>query len=110
MGTVRAAHTKSLPPNAFFATRLAYIVSHGTNACAPCHAIQYKLDEWQKTHPEVETLYVPLEQFPALAAEEGIFAAPTLLFFVEGKLTLRESGYFSLSLFLERAERYVNLL
>ena len=92
------------------ATLPCLLLQFGTNACAPCHAIQYKLDEWQKTHPEVETLYVPLEQFPALAAEEGIFAAPTLLFLVEGKLTLRESGYFSLSFFLERAERYISLL
>lgn len=86
-----------------------FLVQFGTDTCAPCHAIQYKLDAWLKEHTSVKSLYIPLEQFPALAAEESIFSAPTLLFFVEGKLTLRESGYFSLNEFLEKAERYLQM-
>lgn len=85
------------------------LVQFGTDACAPCHAIQHKLGAWLETQPTVQSFYIPLEQFSALAAEEGIFSSPTLLFFAEGKLTLRESGYFSLNEFLEKAERYLQM-
>lgn len=87
-----------------------FLVQFGTERCAPCHAIQNKLDIWLKDHSTVQSVYIPLEQFPALAAEECIFSAPTLLFFVEGKLALRESGYFSLEEFLEKAQRYIEMI
>ena len=38
------------------------------------------------------------------------FSAPTVLVFVEGQLTIRESGYFSLDGILKRIERYIDLL
>lgn len=86
------------------------ILQFGTAACAPCTAIKDRLDRWSKDHNMVETRYISLEDFPELAATFGIFSAPTVLVFVEGQLTIRESGYFSLDGILKRTERYINLL
>lgn len=39
----------------------------------------------------------------------GIFSAPTVIAYIDGRLVARESGYFSLDTVLERVERYLDL-
>ncbi len=82
----------------------------GTETCMPCGAIKQRIDEWNKEYPQVQSRYVPLDEFPELGAEYGIFSAPTILVFVQGKVTIRESGCFSLDEILQRTERYIQLL
>ena len=86
------------------------IVQFGAASCAPCTALEQKLAHWCRTHPAVDFLYVPLETCPAAAAQEGIFTTPAILVFVQGRMTLRESGYFSLEAILSRIERDLSLL
>ncbi len=86
------------------------ILQFGTESCAPCSAIKQRIDAWCRDYPEVQARYVPLEDFPELGAEYGIFSVPTILVFVQGKVTIRESGYFSLDEILQRTERYIQLL
>ena len=86
------------------------IVQFGSAACQPCTALRQRISLWQEAHNNVEALYVSLETYPHLAAQNGIFTAPTVLVYVDGQLTLRESGYFSLELLLRQVERYLSLL
>lgn len=86
------------------------LVQYGRESCMPCHGIKRKLGEWVREQPEACGIYVPLDQFPDLAAEAGIFTVPAVLLYVDGRLTKRESGYFSVDEILRAAERYLELL
>jgi len=86
------------------------ILQFGMESCAPCAAITKRIDEWNTAHKEVKTWYIPLDVFPGISAEYGIFSVPTVLVYVQGKLTIRESGYFSLDSILSRTERYMEFI
>ncbi len=86
------------------------IIQFGSASCLPCTALRQRISLWQEVHSDVEALYVPLEKYPQLAAQNGIFTVPSVLVYVNGHLTLRESGYFSLELLLRQVERYFSLM
>ena len=52
----------------------------------------------------------PFDGERKLAAELGVFTVPTVFFYVDGKLTIRESGYFSMEQIFNRIERYRELV
>ena len=86
------------------------VLQIGTEDCGPCKAIRARLEGWLAEHPGVEGLYLPLEDFPEAAAELGIFTVPAVLVYAEGRLTLRETGCFSLEALFQRLERYLELM
>jgi thioredoxin 1 len=45
-----------------------------------------------------------------LSAQMGVFTVPTVRFYMDGKLAVDESGYFSLDRMLDRMERYLKIL
>lgn len=86
------------------------LVQFGADTCMPCAAIRQKLEQWAACRPQVRCIYVPTEDFPDVAAAEGVFAVPTILVLVQGKRTLRQSGCFSLQDLFCRVQRYLDLL
>ncbi len=86
------------------------IIQFGTSTCAPCVAIKEKIDRWSREYNDVVTRYIDIEMFPEIAANQGIFSAPTIVVFIEGKLTVREAGYFSLEEIFQKVERYMRLM
>lgn len=87
------------------------ILQFGSDTCAPCKALRQRIDLWNEDLDEkIETRYIPIEKFPDISAEHGIFSAPTVLVYVMGKMTIRESGYFSLDEILGKIERYIGLI
>ena len=83
------------------------IVLYGSAGCGPCQAIREKLSRWQEDHPQAGCLYIPLELAQALAAQNGVYAAPALQIFMDGRPMLREAGCFSLSQILSKVEFYI---
>lgn len=87
------------------------ILQFGSDTCAPCKALRQRIDLWNEDlNEKIETRYIPIEEFPYISAEHGIFSAPTVLVYVMGKMTIRESGYFSLDEILGKIERYIRLI
>ena len=86
------------------------VVLYGSAGCGPCMAIREKLDRWQAEHPGVFCLYIPLEQAQALAAQNGIYAAPAVLVYMDGREMLRQAGCFSLMEVLSNVEFYIDNL
>jgi len=86
------------------------ILQFGSESCAPCYAIKDRIDRWNEEHPKVSARYISLEERPEAAAEYSIFSVPAVLVFADGKLTVRESGVFSLDEILKRTERYMELM
>ncbi len=85
------------------------LLQFGSEKCAPCHSISYKLEQWQLQHGNVVIRYIPIEQFPELPAQLGIYSAPTILTYIDGKLFQRESGYFSLEQLLEQFSKKIEI-
>ena len=81
------------------------VVEFGDDVCGSCLAIRQKLEAWLSRHPEATERYLPIREFPALAAQRGILSAPTVNVWIDGQRVDQESGYFSLDLLLERVER-----
>lgn len=86
------------------------ILQFGSESCAPCKALQNRLKTWNQAHPAVCYAYVTVSQLPELCAQMGVFTVPTIFVYVDGKLTIQQSGYFSLDQMLDQIEKYEYLL
>ena len=85
------------------------ILQFGSDTCGPCHAIRQRIDRWNREHSQVQTLYIPIEKYRALAAQWEIYSVPSLIVMIEGKVTVRQSGVFSLDQILDQTERLLKL-
>ena len=86
------------------------ILQFGSESCAPCKALQNRIKTWNQSHPDVCHVYATVSEMPELCAQMGVFAVPTIFVYVEGKLTIQQSGYFSLDQMLDQIEKYEFLL
>lgn len=86
------------------------LLEFGSSLCMPCGSLKEKIENREKDWDDVECVYISFDSEKKLAADFGVFAVPTVLFYVDGKLTIRESGYFSMDSIFERIERYRELL
>lgn len=59
--------------------------------CGVCHALKPKIEElFSDQFPLVEFIHIALDKSPGISGEYGVFSAPTLLVFFEGKEYLRK--------------------
>ena len=86
------------------------LFQYGTSTCAPCYSLKNKLTEWKKQNPDIEVYYIPIEDNIELAAQNGILSTPTIEVYIEGKLFIQRSGYFSLDEILNKVEKYKSIL
>lgn len=86
------------------------IVQFGASSCGPCKAIQNKIKLWNLRCPDIYHVYISVEEMTELCAQMGVFTVPTVFVYVEGRLTLRESGFFSLEQILNKVENYRSML
>ena len=91
-------------------TSQVLLIHFGSGDCGPCASLKHKIDLWNTPDSGVDSIYVPIENFPEVAASRGIFTVPTLLVYTQGKLSIRESGCFSLDGVFSRIERYLSLM
>jgi len=63
-----------------------------TPDCGVCHAMLPKLLEALDQDP-IDVIEIDAARFPAIAGQQRIFVAPTVLVTVEGKEILRESRF-----------------
>lgn len=84
------------------------VTEYGSETCPPCRALKTKIDMWASERSDVNTIYVSIGKFPDLAAQNGVLSAPTVALYWEGRELLKQSGYFSLDLFLEKVERIID--
>jgi len=64
-----------------------------TGNCGVCESVQFKMSELLKSYSRVKGMYMFKEDVPEITAEYGVFSAPTLLLFVEGKEIYRVSRF-----------------
>ncbi len=89
----------------------ALLVYFYNDACAPCQALRPKVTEMVSAgFPKMELVFINTAGHPEIAANYGIFSAPTLLVFFEGKETIRESKYISIPDLQQRIDRYYRMV
>ena len=86
------------------------VIEFGTLRCCACSAVGQKFDIRYRNASKVACYSISLDAQPALAVDFGIYSAPAVLVYMQGKLTLREAGIFSTEAIFSRIDRYLQLL
>lgn len=87
---------------------LIYFFSPG---CAACADLQPKVDMMiHKNFKKIKYHAVDVSDNPSLAAEAGVFSAPSILIFFEGKEYIRESKYISVDQLKNKISRYYDMI
>ena len=86
------------------------IVEFGTGSCSACRGIRDKIEKKIDENSPFEFVYISIDQYPEVAGERGIFSGPTIEVYINGKMTLRKSGYFSLEEVFSDIKRYFEVM
>ncbi len=82
------------------------VVEIGSIRCCACSAIAQKLSAHYKDDPLVACASLSLEAAADTCAALGIYSAPAVLVYVQGKLTIRQAGVMSVEDIARRIARY----
>lgn len=81
------------------------------DSCQPCKILRPAFDALMKTDfSNISVQYINAASYPELAAHCGVFSAPTILFFFEGKEYIREGKNISMSELREKVGRYYRMI
>lgn len=69
---------------------LLFVADH---YCSTAQALDYKIEEFAAAYPDLTGIRTNLKMIPTLASEYMILAAPTVVFFREGKEVFREGRF-----------------
>lgn len=73
-------------------TEPALLAYFSTEACNVCKVLKPKVGERIQTEfPKVKLIYIKSDKLPEVAAQNQVFAAPTILVFFEGREYIRKS-------------------
>lgn len=90
------------------AAMLAYF---STDACSVCKVLKPKVEEMAKAEfPKMELVYVKSDVLPDVAAQNSVFAAPTIVVFFDGRETIRKSRSFGVGELQQEISRYYSML
>ena len=84
----------------------AVAVYFSTPHCGVCEALRPKVEAlFIEKFPEVKFLHIKIENSPEISGEFGVFSAPTLLVFFEGKEFLRKVRLMGIQELQDKIER-----
>lgn len=93
------------------ASETAVALYFSSARCTVCHALLPKIKDLFLEHfPIVKFIHVPIEETPDIPAAFGVFTAPTLLVFLEGKEYLRKAQNMGLKEVYDQIERPYRLM
>jgi len=93
----------------FFTKEDACLVYLSTNDCGACGALLPKVNEMVQEFPHLKAYHISLPQHPELVAPMGVYSAPTVIIYFEGKEQIRKAGRFSIEEIRIPLERIYNL-
>lgn len=85
---------------------LALLAYFSTEACNVCKVLKPKVAELIKTEfPKIKLAYIKMDKLPEAAAQNQVFAAPTILIFIDGRENIRKSRNIGISELQREIER-----
>ncbi len=92
-------------------TEVAVAVYFSAPNCGVCHALRPKVEAlFSEKFPLVRFVHVEIEKSPGIAGNYGVFSAPTLLVFFEGKEFLRKVRLMGIQELQEKIDRPYKML
>ncbi|NOR74994.1 MAG: thioredoxin [Draconibacterium sp.] len=82
-----------------------------TEACNVCKVLKPKVEELiESNFPKIKLAYIKSDKLPELAAQNQVFAAPTILVFIEGREYIRKSRNIGISELQREIERPYSMM
>lgn len=95
----------------FIEKETAVLAYFSTNACSVCKVLKPKVEELlQAEFPNIKLLYIQSDKQPEVAAQNRVFAAPTLLVFFDGREHIRKSRNIGISELQQEISRPYSML
>src|SRR6056297_82944 len=85
------------------------LIYFSSPSCSVCKSLLPKIKKLIKNYESIKMAYVNIKDVPAVGGKYSIFTMPTILFFINGKETLRESRFISITDLKYKIERYLKL-
>lgn len=97
--------------NRFIKENEGTVVYFSTPTCNVCKILKPKLlDILSNKFPKMHFAYVNVEEAQELAAQNQVFAAPTILFHLDGKEFIRKSRNINLNMLAEELDRPYSMM
>lgn len=88
----------------------AFMLYVGGEYCSVCKVLQPKIFyAFDREFPNIDKLSIDIEDQREFAAQQNIFAVPTIIVYFEGKEFFRKSRNLSVDLFIEEVRRPYNI-
>lgn len=82
-----------------------------TEACNVCKVLKPKVAELIQTEfPRIKLIYIKSDIYPEIAAQNQVFAAPTILVFFEGREYIRKSRNIGIGELQREIERQYSMM
>lgn len=95
----------------FLKSHPAVLAYFSTVECNVCKVLKPKVEEMvSNDFPEIRLIYVEINQVPEVAAQNRIFAVPTLVVYFEGREFFRKSRSFGINELFNDLERPYGLM
>ena len=89
----------------------ALLAYFSTEVCNVCKVLKPKIGELVNNEfPKIKLVYIKSEILPELAAQNQVFAAPTILVYFEGKEYIRKSRNIGISELQREIERPYSMI
>ena len=89
----------------------ALLAYFSTEACNVCKVLKPKVAELIKTEfPKIKLAYIKSDKLPETAAQNQVFAAPTILVFIDGREYIRKSRNIGISELHREIERPYSMM
>ena len=89
----------------------ALLAYFSTENCNICKVLKPKIAELIQTEfPKIKLIYIKSDILPEVAAQNQVFAAPTILVFFEGKEYIRKSRNIGISELQKEIERPYSMM
>jgi thioredoxin 1 len=89
----------------------AVLAYFSTEICSVCKVLKPKVIEMVKeSFPKMKMVFIESDNFPELAAQNRVFAAPTIVVFFAGRETIRKSRAFGVDELSREIQRPYSLI
>lgn len=86
------------------------LVYFGNSSCGVCTDMKPKVESMVRNYSKIKSIYIDADKSKKIAIGYNVFTIPAILFFVEGKETIREARYISILDLEKKISRYYNFL
>lgn len=89
----------------------AMLAYFSTEVCKVCKVLKPKVEELiQSEFSQIKLVYIKSDKLPEVAAQNHVFAAPTILVFIEGREYIRKSRNIGISELRQEIERPYSMI